>query len=65
MKQSMTQVVETQSVIISMQSGVINELFKLLGNYMTLEELDALEAVGIINEAAALKQSIGECTERT
>jgi hypothetical protein len=54
-----TEVVETQSTIISMQSRVINKLFQMLGNYMTVDELDNLPVVGVINEAAGLKERIG------
>jgi hypothetical protein len=52
------EVVETQSVIITMQAKVINGLFGLLSNYMTLEEMDNIPEIGLINEAANLKQSI-------
>jgi hypothetical protein len=52
------EVVETQSAIITMQAKVINGLFVLLSNHMTLEEMDHIPEIGLINEAAELKQSI-------
>ncbi len=51
---SLVEVVENQAAIISIQSGVIKDLFMLLGQYMEAEELDALPQVDRINETARL-----------
>lgn len=53
-------VVEDQSAVISIQAGVINELFQLLGQYMSAEELDALPQVTKINRAAQLVSENGQ-----
>lgn len=55
---SLVEVVENQSTIISIQSGVIKDLFMLLGQYMEAEELDALPQVDRINETARLAAEI-------
>lgn len=55
---SLVEVVENQSTIISIQSGVIKDLFMLLGQYMEAEELDALPQVDRINETARLVAEI-------
>lgn len=57
---SLYEVVENQAAIISIQSGVIKDLFILLGQHMTAEELDALPQVDRINEAARLAAEIGQ-----
>lgn len=49
---SLTEVVDTQSTVISMQAKVINDLFQVLGQYMAAEELDALPAVRTVNDIA-------------
>lgn len=49
------EVVETQNIIISMQSRVIDELFKLLSQHIATKELDNLPVLGTINEAAKLR----------
>lgn len=53
-------VVEDQSAVISIQAGVINELFQLLGQYMSAEELDALPQIAKINRAAQLVSENGQ-----
>ena len=59
MKQpNLLEVVETQSVIISMQAGIINELFTQLSQFMAADELDALTVVTRINQAAEIRQGI-------
>lgn len=58
MQSSLIQVVETQDVIISMQSGIINDLFQLLSQHLSAEELDALPVVGKINRAAEIRAEI-------
>lgn len=52
------EIIDTQNHIIKCQSDVINDLFKLLANYMTLEEMDKLPEVSKINHIAALKKNI-------
>ena len=51
---SLVEVVENQAAIISIQSGVIKDLFMLLGQYMEAEELAVLPQVDRINETARL-----------
>jgi hypothetical protein len=52
------EVVEKQNAIISIQSGVINELFCLLMQHISADEADALPVVERINEAAGLREWI-------
>lgn len=60
MNSKILKVVEDQSAVISIQAGVINELFQLLGQYMSAEELDALPQVAKINRAAQLVSENGQ-----
>ena len=60
MNSKILKVVEDQSAVISIQAGVINELFQLLGQYMSAEELDALPQVARINRAAQLVSENGQ-----
>lgn len=55
---NLTEIVENQNVIISIQSGVIKDLFNLLSQYMTAEEMDALPQVDKINIAARLATKV-------
>lgn len=41
---SLVQIVETQEEIIAMQTKAVEELFKLLANYMSQEELEQTQA---------------------
>lgn len=45
-------VLERQNIIIKEQSSIINDLFQLLSQYMTMDELDNLPQVRRINELA-------------
>lgn len=54
MNSNLVEVVEKQSSIISIQAGVIRDLFNLLSQYMSAEELDALPEVDRINTAAQI-----------
>lgn len=45
MNSNLVEVVEKQSSVISIQAGVIRDLFNLLSQYMSAEELDALPEV--------------------
>lgn len=47
---------EAQSEIINIQKGVIDELFRLLAMHLSAVELDSLEVIDKINEAAALRR---------
>ena len=54
MNSNLVEVVEKQSSVISIQAGVIRDLFNLLSQYMTAEELDALPEVDRINTTAQI-----------
>ena len=54
MNSNLVEVVEKQSSVISIQAGVIRDLFNLLSQYMSAEELDALTEVDRINTAAQI-----------
>lgn len=47
-------IVETLNAIIRLQSTVIDELFVLLTQHITVDELDKLPVIDKINEAAKL-----------
>ena len=51
---NLVEIVENQSKVISIQSGVISDLFTLLAQYMSADELNSLPQVDSINEAAIL-----------
>ena len=51
--------VEKLSLIISVQSEIINELFVLLMQHISAEEADKLPAIKKINQAAEIRSSIG------
>lgn len=51
---NLLEIVENQSKVISIQSGVISDLFTLLAQYMSADELNSLPQVDSINEAAIL-----------
>lgn len=55
---STVEIVEKQTAIISIQSGVIDELFLLLMQHISPEEVDALPCVARINQAAQLRAEI-------
>lgn len=54
MNSNLVEVVEKQSSVISIQAGIIRDLFNLLSQYMSAEELDALPEVDRINTAAQI-----------
>ncbi len=56
MMPDLMETVEKQNVIIQMQSGIINELFRLLMEHISVDEADALQVVLRINEAADLRK---------
>lgn len=51
----MIDIIDTQNTIIKMQSDIIDELFLLLMQYMTVEEVDGLDVVKKINEVERLR----------
>lgn len=61
---NLVEVVERQAEIISLQSATINELFQLLAQHMSADELDRLPCMERLNGAAALTDGIspgGRC----
>lgn len=58
MKLNPLEIVERQDAIIQIQSGVIDELFRLLMQHISAEEADGLPVVGKINTAASLRQGM-------
>lgn len=50
--------IEVLNLVTKIQADVINDLFLLLGLYMTGEELQELPAVRKVNEAARLKADL-------
>lgn len=57
---SSTEIIDTQNMIIKMQSEIIYELFGLLKQHVSVEELDNMPVVGKVNAAAKLNMEI-EC----
>lgn len=58
MRENLVEVVERQNEIITIQSGVIDELFRLLSQHITAAELDALPVIAEINHAAQIRAEI-------
>lgn len=56
---NLVEIVDRQNSIIQLQSEVINELFQLLAQHITLEELDKLPCIERINQAAMLRAGNG------
>ena len=52
----MIDIIDTQNTIIKMQSDIIDKLFLLLMQYMTVEEADGLDIVKKINEVARVRK---------
>lgn len=50
----LVRVVESLTQVISIQAGVIDELFKTLMQHMEADEIDRLPCVERLNRAAAL-----------
>lgn len=55
---NLVQIVEAQDQIIRIQSEAITELFRLLAQHISAEEMDSLPCVERINSAAALRSQI-------
>lgn len=53
-KSDLVEKVETLTTITHIQADIINELFLLLSQHISAEELDNLPVVGKINEIAKL-----------
>ena len=56
--ENIEKVVQKQNAIIRMQSNVIDELFLLLMQHISVDEAENLKCIETINEAAKLKNSI-------
>lgn len=54
----LSEIVDRQNSIISMQSGIINDLFQLLSMHIDAEELDSLPVVSKINAAAEIREEL-------
>jgi hypothetical protein len=52
------EVVEVQDKVIKILSGAVTELFTLLSQHLTAEELDSLSVVGRVNLAAGLRAGL-------
>lgn len=50
--------VEKQNAIIRIQSDVIDELFCLLMQHISVEEVDRLPVIDKINQATTLRRSV-------
>lgn len=57
-KDDLVGIVDLQNEIIRIQSNVIDELFRLLSQYVTSEELDSLPVIAEINLAAQIRAEI-------
>ena len=54
----LVETVDTQNLIIRMQSSIIDELFRNLSQLITAEELDRMAVIDTINEAAKLRADL-------
>ena len=52
------EIIETQAVIISMQSKVIDKLYQQLSQLMTVEEIDKSVELKTINKIAELQAEL-------
>lgn len=52
------EMIESQNAIIRIQSGVIDELFRLLMQHVTVDELDNMRIIDRINLAADLRKAL-------
>lgn len=57
---SSIEIIDTQNTIIKMQSKIIYDLFGLLKQYVSVEELDNIPAIKKINDVARMNEEI-EC----
>lgn len=56
---NLLEMVDQQNSIIRIQSGVIDELFRLLMQHISAEEAESLPCVARINQAAQIRAKIG------
>ena len=54
----LVEIVDRQNEIIQIQSGVIDELSRLLSQHISAAELDALPVIAQINHAAQIRAEI-------
>ena len=57
---SSIEIIDTQNTIIKMQSEIIYDLFGLLKQYVSVEELDNIPAIKKINDVTRMNEEI-EC----
>lgn len=57
---SSIEIIDTQNTIIKMQSEIIYDLFGLLKQYVSVEELDNIPTIKKINDVARMNEEI-EC----
>ena len=55
---SSIEIIDTQNTIIKMQSEIIYDLFGLLKQYVSVEELDNIPAIKKINDVARMNGEI-------
>lgn len=60
MLKNTAEIIEKQNQIIQIQADVINDLYSLLMQHITVEEAEALPAVAKINLAADIRSTIEE-----
>ena len=60
MLKNTAEIIEKQNRIIQIQADVINDLYGLLMQHITVEEAEALPAVAKINLAANIRNTIEE-----
>ena len=60
MSKNTAEIIEKQNRIIQIQADVINDLYGLLMQHITVEEAEALPAVAKINLAANIRSTIEE-----
>ena len=58
MDESIIEVIDRLNEITRLQAEVINDLFVVLAQHMTVDELDNLPVVTKINEVAAIRKEI-------
>lgn len=55
---SSIEIINTQNTIIKMQSEIIYDLFGLLKQYVSVEELDNIPTIKKINDVARMNEEI-------
>ena len=54
----LSEIVDKQNSIISIQAGIINDLFQLLSMHIDAQELDSLPVVSKIKAAAEIREEL-------